>query len=285
MNTTITWCLFLVVTVAQGPGPLTKRTQLEPHWIIAPDIVFSMPEAIQISANKEVINQQWVIPTHFSMDRWVQAVQIRPSDPRVVHHAVLYVRPPGAALGDLKTEVLAIYTAGAPAMICPSKMAKRIPAGADLVLETHYVALDTDAQDQTDIGLTMLNGDPDSRVLTLQMGRDNIVIPAGDHDYRVAVTGVMPRDAVLLAMFPLLHRCGVEFEYTVPPKTLLDAKPFEARNYALVAPLPLRRGERIAWIAHFDNPATTQVSGEVMNGYFDVAVPPDVDKARFFTGR
>ena len=37
-----------------------------------------------------------VIPTGFTKDTWVTAAEVRPSAPSVVHHVVVFVRPPGS---------------------------------------------------------------------------------------------------------------------------------------------------------------------------------------------
>ncbi|MGA2184070.1 MAG: thiol-disulfide isomerase [Bryobacteraceae bacterium] len=305
---------------SEAPAPV----HWESGWNISPDIIFSMPEPFRIPAKATIGYQYLIIPTHFSMDRWVKAVEIRPSDRRVVHDAVLYLREPGSswlrdvppgilyappATGDRNTnaDILAIYSPGAPAMVCPPGMAKKIAAGSDLVLQLHYTSVDTAAQDQSDIGITMMNGEPKARVLTLQMGSDNFVIPPGARDHRVSVSGAMPRDALLLSLFPHMHLRGSEFEYVVTPpggtpETLLDVKPWNFSwqlNYQLETPRTLHRGDRLTWIGHFDNspnnPANPDPTAEVrwgeqswqetMVGYFDVAVEPDVDKARFFAAR
>ena len=42
------------------------------------------------------------IPTNFTEDRWVQAVEIKPGDPRVVHHVIAMVLVSG------KTPILSL---------------------------------------------------------------------------------------------------------------------------------------------------------------------------------
>jgi len=121
------------------------------------------------------------------------------------------------------------------------------------------------------------------------------------------VSGTMPRDALLLSLFPHMHLRGSEFEYLLTPpggtaETLLDVKPYDffwQLDYQLETPRLLHRGDRLTWIGHFDNsannPANPDPAAEVrwgeqswqemMIGFFDVVVAPDVDKARFFAAR
>ena len=58
-------------------------------------------------------------------------------------------------------------------------MAKKIPAGADLVLQLHYMSKKTPASDQTQIGFVFSEKPPRKQILTLQMGRDDLRIPPG----------------------------------------------------------------------------------------------------------
>jgi len=314
-----------------GSSPAPPARQWPSGWTtITPDIIFTMPRPFPIPAKAVIDYQYLILPTHFSIDRWVRAVEIRPSDRSVVHHAVLYVREPGSqwlrgvppgvmwappasdpaavmATRETKADILAVYTPGASATVCPPGMAKKVPAGSDLVLQFHYTSKETPRQDQTEIGLVMSSEEPQKRILTLQMGNDRFVIPPGDRDYRVRVSGTMPRDALLISMLPHMHLRGSEFEYDVigadgHERTLLHVKPYDfywQLSYQLAEPILLHRGDRMIWTAHFDNSANNprnpdpaaevrwgeQSWQEMMIGFFDVAVEPDVDKQSFFNAR
>jgi hypothetical protein len=242
----------------------------------------------------------------------VSAAEIRPTDRRVVHHAVLYIREKDSQWlrghdtnpRDITSDILAIYTPGAPRMECPPGMAKKIPAGADLVLQVHYTSLDTATSDQTEVKLVYAAEPPTSRVLTLQMSQYNLHIPAGARNYRASVAGTLPRDALLLSMFPHMHLRGKEFEYQVlgtrgRVDTLLRVNNYDFNwqlTYILKTPVPLKAGMQLLFTGYFDNSAANprnpdpteevewgdQSWEEMLVGFFDVAVPPDIDKPAFF---
>src|SRR5208283_3199143 len=70
-----------------------------PRWsegwnIPEPDVVVKMPRPVAIPAHGEVEYTYEIAPTHFAEDKWVQMVEVRPSSPAHVHHAVVYIRPP-----------------------------------------------------------------------------------------------------------------------------------------------------------------------------------------------
>jgi hypothetical protein len=294
---------------------------------ISADLVLTVPTSIPILANSVVDYQYVILPLPFRFDRWVRQAQIRPSDRSVVHHAVLYVRAPNSEwLRGVKPgvpyapsrndpeavrrsratteEILAIYTPGAPATILPEGMAKKIPAGSDLVLQLHYASKKVPAVDTPEIRLAFSAEAPKKRILTLQMGRDDLRIPSGDRDYRASVSGTLPSDALLISLFPHMHLRGTRFDFDIVGpggyhETILKVKPYNFNwqlNYILATPRLLRKGTRLRWTGYFDNSANNpsnpdpsaevvwgeQSWDEMMIGFFDVAVDPAVNKQDYF---
>ena len=288
----------------QGPPPRVWPQS----WNLpsAPDAVLGIPQPFHVPAKKAVDYQYAIVPTGFTEDRWVIAAECRPSDPSVVHHAVVYIREPGETWtrGPTKADILTIYTPGASADILPQGMAKLVQAGSDLVFEIHYTPNGKPATDQTRVALVFAKSPPAKRVLTLQMDSNTFQIPPGDPNHRVAVSGTLPNDALLLGFFPHMHLRGKAFDFTMigpdgRPQTLLKVAPFDfywQLSYRLAEPLLLKKGTRLEWVGWFDNSAnnprnpdpTVSVSyglqswEEMMVGFFDVAVDPGVDKKTFF---
>ena len=81
------------------PAPL----QFTEGWNIKPDLTIEMPEPFAVPASGIVEYQYIVVPTHFDKDVWVTAAEVRPGNRAVMHHVIIYVRPPGSAyLKDAK---------------------------------------------------------------------------------------------------------------------------------------------------------------------------------------
>ncbi len=265
-----------------APPPVTWTA----GWKIAkPDVILRMPVAKRIPAEGDVPYQYVIIPTGFKEDRWVSMSEIRPSNPMVVHHAVLYVRDPksswlrGAPTGkpfsadDLATptlrrdamwttnDILLVYAPGSLPDQWPAGFAKLIPAGSDLVLQMHYTSHGHATEDRTSIGLIFSKAPPVKRVLTLQLTNDRFLIPPGDPDHRVEVHGTLPNDALLLSFFPHMHLRGKTFEYNILEpgghvRTLLRIPHYDfywQLSYRLAEPIPLKAGTRLQAIATFDN--------------------------------
>jgi len=290
-------------------------------WNIGtPDVVLDMPQAIPIPANGAIEYQYVILPTRFNEDKWVQKVEVRPTDPAHVHHAVIYIREPGSdwlkgrpsgqafglsiAKSLTTSDVLMVYTPGNSSDGWSTGMAKKIKAGSDLVLQMHYTANGKAGADRTRIGLVFAKEPPQQAVLTLQMGNDRFAIPPGDASYRVSVSGTLPNDALLISLFPHMHLRGKAFEYLVANPnggftTLLKVSNFDFNwqlNYRLAEPLFLPAGTRLVFAGYFDNSTNNprnpdptaevrfgeQSWEEMMIGFFDVAVDSKIDKTTFF---
>jgi hypothetical protein len=182
-------------------------------------------------------------------------------------------------------------------------MAKFVPAGSDLVFQMHYTTNGRAARDQTRVGLVFAREPPAQRVLTLQLANDHFVIPPGVEDHRVEAWGSLPNDATLLSFFPHLHLRGKRFEYNLIGaegrfETLLRVNYdfYWQLTYKLAQPRPLKAGAKLQAVAWYDNSRKNphnpdpdrpvrwggQVYEEMMVGFFDLAVPANMDKWKFF---
>ena len=246
-----------------------------------------------------------------------------------VHHAVVYIRPPGsnwlrhAPVGTPFTastltdpqerrnahwtdsDILLVYAPGSSPDRWPDGMAKFIPAGSDLVFQMHYMAMGGSGArpDQRRAWSSPSSRRP-QRVLTLQLTNDRFVIPPGVDDYRVEVHGTLPNDATLLSFFPHMHLRGKQFEYNLirPDGSIIETLlrvhyDFHWQlSYRLATPRFLKAGTELQAVAWFDNsknnphnpdPTQTvtwgdQTYDEMMVGFFDVAVPANMDKRQYF---
>ena len=90
----------LVAWVDQGavegdPKHLPEPPGFSEAWQIGePDAVFTMDQAYILEADLTDHYVYFRLPTNFKEDRWVQAVEFRPGNRKVVHHAVAYIETP-----------------------------------------------------------------------------------------------------------------------------------------------------------------------------------------------
>jgi len=81
-----------------NPSDLPAQPTYPSGWTIGqPDAIFSMQEDYPVPASGEVVYQYLEIPTNLTEDKWVQAFEVKPGDPKAVHHVIVYARPPAPA--------------------------------------------------------------------------------------------------------------------------------------------------------------------------------------------
>ncbi len=271
---------------AGNPHDAPPPRQWNQGWNIPPpDLIVKMPEPVAIPAHGEVEYTYEIVPTRSTENTWVQMVEVRPSSPANVHHAVVYIRPPNspwlrhAPLGkpftasdladpeerrqahETTSDLLLVYAPGSAPDRFPDGMAKFIPSGSDLVFQMHYTTNGTPAADQTSVGLIFSKSPPKQRVVTLQLNNHALLIPPGADDFRVEVQGTLPNDATLLSFFPHMHLRGKRFEYdivhddgSIEPLLRVQHYHFHWQlSYKLAQPRDLKAGTKLRAVAWYDN--------------------------------
>jgi hypothetical protein len=264
--------------------PIPKKDFVEGWGIPAPDVVFQLPKPFPVPAAGVMDYQYVIIPTGFKEDKWVQALEVRPTDRAVVHHIIAYLREPGSNyFKDQKTGVFFIapppkvdektdtsalpsdflvgYAPGQPAEILHPGEGKLIKAGSDIVFEVHYTPNGTATKDQTKLGLVFAKEVPKDRVLTLSASNGTFKIPPGDPDYKVDATFEVRKDVKLVGLHPHMHARGKAFEYRLVfpdgrKETILSVPVYNWHWqlwYNLAEPIDLPKGTKIECTAHFDN--------------------------------
>ena len=229
------------------PAP---RDFAEGWTITKPDIVFQLPKPFNIPAYGVLEYNYIIIPTGFTKDTWVQAVEAAPTDRSVVHHIVAYVRAPGSSyfkdkpintffeappakndpdapkkpqpaeeqrqkLNDVPNDWLIGYAPGQTPDVFKPGQAKLIPAGSDIVLELHYMPEGKATTDQSRIGLVLAKQPPTRRAMTLSAGNETFRIPPGDPNFKVDASYTAPEDMTLLGMHPHMHMRGKDAQYRI----------------------------------------------------------------------
>ena len=75
----------------------TRRSRCSSRkgWRIGkPDVIFELPKPFNVPATGTVPISTSRIPTGFTEDKWVEAVEVQAGNPSVVHHINVYTSPP-----------------------------------------------------------------------------------------------------------------------------------------------------------------------------------------------
>ncbi|HEV3117572.1 MAG TPA: hypothetical protein VGY58_10990, partial [Gemmataceae bacterium] len=112
-------------------------------WVIGkPDVIFELPAEQTVPAKGVVAYQYFVTPTNFKEDVCVQAAEARPGNRAVVHHIIVSFRDPkskerSGGRGGLGDGFIVGTAPGDMPQILPPGVARKIPAGAELVWQMH----------------------------------------------------------------------------------------------------------------------------------------------------
>lgn len=277
------------------PEPLPASRQ---SWQLAgtPDLVLPMAsKPFRVPADEYVEYQYYVVDPGFQKDTWVTGAEVLPGNRSVVHHCIVFIRPPDGSDSN-GIGWLTAYVPGQRIMPFPAGYGRMVPAGSQLVFQMHYTPTGTEAEDVTKVGLWL--GDPESithEVFTLMGVNRDFEIPPHAKNFPVrASRGDLPENGELLATAPHMHLRGKSFELFAERRgekeTLLRVPAYDfnwQHLYCFAQPIPLRDVEKLSIVARFDNsgenPANPDPSAfvtwgdqtyeEMAIGFFEVAVP------------
>jgi peroxiredoxin len=281
------------------PRDLPEPPRFAEGWRIRrPDVVIQMPQAFTVPARGTLPYKYFTVDPGFHEDRWIQASEVRPGNPSVVHHVVVIVQPPGAPSPERHGGIgdpVAVGAPGAPPMTFPEGTARLVPAGSKLVFQMHYTPNGVAQSDWTSVGLVFA----DPRTVRRAMKADMAInfkfrIPARAADYRADAAYGFRQDSILYALYPHMHLRGKSFRMTAvfPDRrreVLLDVPRYRfdwQNRYALAEPKAIPEGTILLCEAHFDNSADNlsnpnpdvavgfgeQTWDEMLVGYFDMAL-------------
>lgn len=269
-----------------APEPMEPQPS---EWEIGtPDLIVEMPKPIKIPADGLVAYKYVILPHTFKEDTWVQKIEIMPGNREVVHHLNMAALV-GSKVSD--AQFITGYVPGGEAMMLDPHQAFRIPKGARLVLQIHYVTTGTETSDQTKVGFVYPKERVQKEIQHFRVTTGKFEIAPFAPHYPVEAVRELPGDATGIGMFSHMHLRGKDmlFEALYPngDKEVILAIP----NYSFDWQMNYRwapntkhfpQGTKIRCIAHYDNspfnpynpdPSATvregdQTHEEMMFGFF-----------------
>ena len=245
---------------SDAPLPMEFPTE----WQIGkPDLVLQIPSPIQVKAQGQMPYEHRIVDTTLREDKWVSAVEVKPTAPEVVHHVLIFIANPETTRPEIDEEAgfFAAFAPGNNHQIYPDGFAKKLPAGTRLIFQMHYTPNGKATSDQTQLAVRFTDKPPVHAVLNHGIANHRISIPAGENNHLETASLTVPRDLELLAMMPHMHVRGKAFRYElVSPNgvrsLLLDVPRYDFNwqlEYRLAEPLSLAAGSRIELSAWYDN--------------------------------
>ena len=136
---------------ADMPAPRTFQSEAE--WFIGePDLKVTTPNDFVMYEK----GPDWWIDQFAEMtldeDRWIKAMEIKPSNPKIVHHVVVYAIEPDAPEGTPETGVqLHEYAVGKYGDIFGENTGRLLKKGTRLRYDMHYFAIGSEQHNKTTI--------------------------------------------------------------------------------------------------------------------------------------
>ncbi len=262
----------------QAPSPPPPA----PEWRLGtPDLVVDVPTYV-LPAEGHDVYRNIVVRIPLDTPRYVTSVELRPGDPRVVHHARMMIdttassrlldeqeEAPGFDGMELRSNAanpeghFLGWTPGKGALPPQEDMGWKIEPGTDLVLQLHMRTTGKQEQVESQVGFYFTDTPPKHEPVLLLLSSLMIDIPAGDSAYRVTNSYTLPIDVDLLSIYPHAHYLGKDLQgYAVLPggskKELIRIPDWDFNwqdDYRFAKPVPLPAGTILNLDFTFDNSA------------------------------
>ncbi len=271
------------------------------------------PDLIVTMAPFEVTDEmedhyEWVkVDNTLDEDRWIQAVEIRPSFMAGAHHNLTYLAPGDATLesiqgaGRMDMDYIGGWAPGVVPMVYREGFGKLLPANSSIFFQMHYhkdPGPGTGGIDQTSVGFKFYDGDVENKLTTMWVVDPVLNIPPGEENYLSASEFTFEHDALLFNFTPHMHLRGKSMKFTAvypdgKEEVLLDVPNYDFNwqlTYTPPEPLELEAGTTVKVLAAFDNSANNvanpdptitvtwgeKTTDEMMIGFMDYSY---VDKA------
>jgi len=133
--------------------PPPQRFGPEDVWHIGkPDLVVKMDQVHKMYSKGPDWWIDYFADSGLKEDRWIKAMEIRPGNRRIVHHAVMYAIEPDAPAGTPETGVqLHEYAVGKYGDTFNDNTGRLLKAGTRLRFDMHYFAIGEEQTDQSEI--------------------------------------------------------------------------------------------------------------------------------------
>ena len=199
-------------------------------WALGePDLIVKMPKAFEVPADGPDIYRSFVFPVGMNEDKWIKAMELRPTARSAVHHALFFVDTNGSLrtqkendgkpgfrgmnfvrgggssdnpLSKLTEGVgrgLGGYVPGATPNRLPGDLARFLPANSDIVMQTHFHPTGKPESEQSELAIYFADKAPAKQLVPIQLPAifgigAGLDVPAGNSDFHIHDEYTLPID-------------------------------------------------------------------------------------------
>ncbi|HEY2842492.1 MAG TPA: hypothetical protein VGJ09_02535 [Bryobacteraceae bacterium] len=244
-----------------------------------PDQVLKMSAPYALPAGGQDRFRCFVLPMNLAKESYVSGAEFRAGNPRVVHHALIYLDSTGTARklaaasggagypcfggpGFTGAGLLVGWAPGYTPLPAEPALSLAVRPGTDVVIQIHYHPSGKPEQDQSSIGLKFSGPPTKGRALLLVLNR-YLDIPAGESHYVVKASVTVPQDAELWGITPHAHYLATNMQVdarlpdgSVTPLIRIKDWDFNWQGqYRYAKPIKLPKGTKIELEYTYDNSA------------------------------
>jgi hypothetical protein len=147
-----------------------------------------------------------VLPSVFLKETWVSGVEIKPSNPGVVHHCNLGYMALGAEFSE--QNFITGRVPGGTAMMLDDGVAFRIPAGSVVGLQIHYTTTGKPEKNRMSVGFRFPRGEVQRELHHVQVHTSRFAIPPGASSHEVKAVRTIKDASTGVGMFAHMHLRG-----------------------------------------------------------------------------
>jgi len=268
-----------------NPADLPTLPKFVAGWQLGtPDLIISAKKPFRLPASGGDRYWNFVLPVPIDQTRWLKAIEIRPGNKRLVHHANILVdraqsarhRHKDALAGfggmDLGIESeffdpdshFLFWKPGTVPYVEPEGMSLRLDKGADLILNIHVQPSGKPELITPSVGLYFTNKPATLHPMLLQIENDaKLDIPPGEENFIVTDSLTLPVDVDVLAIYPHCHYLGknIQGSATLPDgstRSLIHIPRWDLNwqaVYRYQEPIFLPKGTTVTMRYTYDNSA------------------------------
>lgn len=264
-------------------GDLPPKPKFVEGWQLGkPDVIVNATKSFALPPGGTDNYWNFVFRTPVDRTRWLSAIEIRPGDKRLVHHANVLVdrqqsarhqeKVPGAGFGGMELTLeseafdpdshFLFWKPGSVPYVERDGMALRLDKDTDLILNAHLQPSGKPETILPTLGLYFTNQPATLHPILLQLENDRMLdIPAGAKDFVVTDEFTVPVDVDVLAIYPHAHYLGKDMQAIAKfpdghSELLIHIKDWNLNwqaVYRYAEPIKLLKGTTISMKFSYDN--------------------------------
>ena len=261
---------------APAPPKFTSGWQLG-----TPDLIVKMDKAFPVPAEGADIYRYLRIALNLPEDKWIEAIELRPSSRQVVHHVLYFAdssedakrmeaaqdaNPASGMRINRDMVPLGGVAVGAQPHLLPGGLALRLPKGTDLMFQYHFHPIGKAESEQSTVGLYFAKQAPEHTLTNVQLPVayglfSALDIAPGQKDFTVRDSFVLPVDVEAISIGAHAHYIGKTMKMTATfpdgsVKILLQIKDWDFAwqdRYFFENPVLLPKGTKLDSEVSWDN--------------------------------